>query len=380
MEKQSKVASAIALTFLAFVGTLTGLPILAAAGGGASPPGCGSLGDIADDGTPSILGPSTLTVADLRAWWQNTGKGQPSRLGIDIDDLIAIYLGEGDAEGVRGDLAFAQAVAETGYFTNSDTSINNFAGIAHYDHAASGAGFGSPIIGVRAQIQLLKKYAGGNDVDLAYANVSPNAGASASTWGGLAGTWASSTEYWTLLQGIFTSMLAFADGTNGEFADFSGAGLCPGGDLAVAGDYALPLERRWYDEHPEWFTRTHHDYPAIDIPVPTGTPLYAITNGIVISTPTSGRCGIGVIINGDDGAQYTYCHGDPGTHAVATGDRVTVGQYLMDSASTGNSSGPHLHFAIKIDGTARCPQSLLVGIFEGTVPTPASLPSNGCTH
>ena len=142
-------------------------------------------------------------------------------------------------------------------------------------------------------------------------------------------------------------MLAFADGTNGEFADFSGAGLCPGGDLAVAGDYALPLERRWYDEHPEWFTRTHHDYPAIDIPVPTGTPLYAITNGIVISTPTSGRCGIGVIINGDDGAQYTYCHGDPGTHAVATGDRVTVGQYLMDSASTGNSSGPHLHFAAR---------------------------------
>jgi hypothetical protein len=379
MDKQSKVASAVALTFLAFVGILTGLPILAAAGGG-SPPGCGSMGDIADDGTPSILGPSTLTVADLRAWWQNTGKGQPSRLGIDIDDLIAIYLREGEAEGVRGDLAFAQAVAETGYFTNSDTSINNFAGIAHYDHLASGAGFTSPIIGARAQIQLLKKYAGGNDVDLAYADVSPNAGASASTWGGLAGTWASSTEYWTLLDGIFTSMLAFADGASGEFADFSGAGLCPGGDLAVAGDYALPLERRWYDEHPEWFTRTHHDYPAIDIPVPTGTPLYAITNGVVISTPTSGRCGIGVIINGDDGAQYTYCHGNPGTHAVATGDRVTVGQYLMDSASTGNSTGPHLHLAIKADGTARCPQALLVGIFEGTVPAPASLPTGGCSH
>lgn len=379
MDNRSKVASAIALTFLAFVGTLTGLPILAAAGGG-SPPGCGSVGDIAEDGTPSILGPSTVTVADLRAWWQSTGKGQPARLALDIGDLIAVYLSEGDAEGVRGDLAFAQAIAETGYFTNSDTSINNFAGIAHYDTAASGAGFASPIIGVRAQIQLLKKYAGGNDVTLTNADVSPNAGASASTWGGLAGSWASSTEYWTLLDSIFTSMITFAGGVDDEFAAFTGAGLCPAGDLAMSGDYALPLERHWYDEHPEWFTRPHHDYPAVDIPVPTGTPTFAVTNGVVISTPTSGRCGIGVVLNGDDGAQYTYCHGQPGTHAVATGDRVTVGQHLMDSASTGNSNGPHLHFAIKVDGTARCPQSMLVGIFGGAVPGPAMLPTSGCSH
>ena len=34
-------------------------------------------------------------------------------------------------------------------------------------------------------------------------------------------------------------------------------------------------------------------------------------------------------------------------HAIATGDRVTVGQYLMDSASTGNSTGPHLHFEVR---------------------------------
>src|SRR5690606_14622530 len=102
---------------------------------------------------------SALTVSDLRAWWSSTGRGQPSRLGIAIDDLIALYVTEGDAEGVRGDMALAQAVLETGHFTNSDTAINNYAGIAHYDGAASGSAFRDPIIGVRAQIQLLKKYA-----------------------------------------------------------------------------------------------------------------------------------------------------------------------------------------------------------------------------
>jgi hypothetical protein len=58
-------------------------------------------------------------------------------------------------------------VLETGHFTNSDTAINNFAGIAHYDGAASGSAFRNPVIGVRAQIQLLKKYALGNDAPLA---------------------------------------------------------------------------------------------------------------------------------------------------------------------------------------------------------------------
>jgi murein DD-endopeptidase MepM/ murein hydrolase activator NlpD len=297
---------------------------------------------------------------------------------MDIGDLIAIYLSEGDAEGVRGDMAFAQAVAETGYFTNSDTSINNFAGIAHYDGAASGAGFRDPIIGVRAHIQLLKKFAAGNDVSLANADVSPNAGAAATTWGALAGTWASAPTYWTLLSDVYGSMLSAAGTIDAQGAAGSTTN-CPAGGLAVSGDYALPVDRSWYDEHPDWFTRPHHDYPAVDIPVPTGTPIYAVTNGVVVSTPTSGRCGVGVVLNGDDGVQYTFCHGGPGTHTVTVGARVTVGQRLMDSASTGNSTGPHLHFAVKIDGVARCPQEFLVSVVTETPIAAGSLAKAGCT-
>ena len=377
--KQPPLGAAIALSGLLTVGGFTALPILAV-GISASPP-CGQIGEIADDGTPSILGPSALTVAELRAWWTSTGRGQPPRLGIAIGDLIALYLSEGDAEGVRGDLALAQAVLETGYFTNSDTAINNFAGIAHYDGTASGSGFPDPIIGVRAQIQLLKKFALGNDASLANADVAPNAGAAATTWGGLAGTWASDTNYWTSLRSVYESMRTYAGTNPGQLEPSAptGAAPCPAGDLAISGDYALPLERRWYDEHPEWFTKPHHDYPAADIPVPVGTPLYAVTNSVVVSTPTSGKCGIGVVLNGDDGAQYTYCHGQPDTQAVAIGDRVTVGQYLLDSASTGNSTGPHLHFSIEAGGAKRCPQAFLVSIADGQPPTPDHLPTTGCT-
>jgi murein DD-endopeptidase MepM/ murein hydrolase activator NlpD len=377
-----KLPAAAALACLVTIGGLTSLPILAIGVGGSSPPGCGEIGEVADDGTPSILGPSALTVSDLRAWWNSTGRGQPARLGIAIEDLIALYLSEGDAEGVRGDRALAQAVLETGYFTNSDTAINNFAGIAHYDGAASGSAFVDPIIGVRAQIQLLKKYVLGNDAPLANPNVAPRAGASATTWGGLAGTWASATTYWTSLNSVYESMLAHAGTAPASPDPFDSldALACPGGDLAVSGDYALPVERHWYDENPRWFTKPHHDYPAADIPVPTGTPLFAVTNGVVVGTPTSGKCGIGVIFNGDDGAQYTYCHGNPGTQAVAIGDRVSVGQRILDSASTGNSTGPHLHFGIRVDGTQRCPQPFFVAIADGAPLAPRGLPTNRCAY
>lgn len=378
--KRPKLGTAIALACLVTVGGLTALPILAIGTGDASPPGCGQIGEIADDGTPSILGSSTLTVADLRAWWNSTGRAQPSQLGIDIADLIALYLSEGDTERVRGDMAFAQAVLETGYFTNRDTANNNYAGIAHYDGTESGSAFRDPIIGVRAHIQLLKKYALGNDTPLANADVAPKAGASATTWGGLAGTWASATNYWTALDSVYEAMLGHA-ATNPdqhEPPSMPESASCATGDLAVSGDYAQPVERHWYDEHPDWFSRPHDGFPAIDIPVPIGTPVYAVTNGVVVATPTDGDCGVGVVFNGDDGAQYTYCHGGPGTRTVAIGDHITTGQHVMDSASTGNSTGPHLHFSVEADGSYRCPQTFLVAIAEGHPLVPQGFPTSGC--
>lgn len=368
------------LTGVLAVAGLTALPILVIGVGDASPAGCATIGTVADDGSPSILGTATLTVDDLRAWWNSTGRGQPARLRIAIADLIALYISEGDAEGLRGDLAFAQAVLETGNFTNRDTSINNYAGIAHYDNAASGSAFRDPLTGVRAQIQLLKKFALGNDAPLANADVGTRAGASATTWGGLAGTWASAANYWTALNSIYQAMLRHPGPPPGSPPTTQLPSTSCGGEETAARDhYVLPLHRRWYDEHRNWFAAPHHDYPAIDIPVPIGTPAYAVTNGVIVGTPIAGKCGIGVVLNGDDGAQYTYCHGGPGTLAVAIGDRVIPGQHLMDSASTGNSTGPHLHFSVEAANAFRCPQAFLESIAEGKPVAPDGLPIAGCT-
>lgn len=85
-------------------------------------------------------------------------------------------------------------------------------------------------------------------------------------------------------------------------------------------------------------------------------------------------------MTGDDGAEYVYCHGKPGSQTVRHGDRVAAGQVVMLSASTGRSTGPHLHFGIRVKGEARCPQTMLESIASGNTP-PASetLPSSGCT-
>lgn len=140
----------------------------------------------------------------------------------------------------------------------------------------------------------------------------------------------------------------------------------------------------------------HHDYPAWDWPIPTGTPIYAIRGGRVVSTmywphnwwdygcaASSGgcsTCGIGVTIEDDAGVRWTYCHGD----AVLVGvDGVVVaGQQVLVSGNTGRSSGPHLHLQIRTpDGRPRCPQPLLRSLRDTAVgQDPHGLPAFGCSY
>jgi murein DD-endopeptidase MepM/ murein hydrolase activator NlpD len=66
---------------------------------------------------------------------------------------------------------------------------------------------------------------------------------------------------------------------------------------------------------------------------------------------------------------------------VAGSTTVSTGQLLGYSGNTGNSTSPHLHVELKYGGVNRCPQRLLLAIYDGmVVPHPSTLPTSGCTY
>ena len=101
---------------------------------------------------------------------------------------------------------------------------------------------------------------------------------------------------------------------------------------------------------------THHDYPAADIAAPAGTPLYALANGLVREAwaEPQGNCGIGFVIDTDDGQTWTYCHLSFLEPDVRSGALLAGGQLVGLVGSTGRSTGPHLH--LQLNPAASYPQ------------------------
>ncbi len=109
----------------------------------------------------TILGPSSLSAAQLTAWF-NSRPRPSSRPPVPIADLARFYIEEGQREGVAGDRAFIQAVLETGWFsfsTRVPPTFHNFAGIGAVDGGTTASSFPDARSGVRAQIQHLRAYA-----------------------------------------------------------------------------------------------------------------------------------------------------------------------------------------------------------------------------
>ena len=112
------------------------------------------------------MGDAVLTQGELAAWFKATS-GQTFRAGdgaVTVDQLVRIYYEEGAKEGVAPDVAFVQAILETGWFSFNGSMVkpsdNNFAGMGAYDGSGGSHVFEFPDVrtGVRAQLQHLRIY------------------------------------------------------------------------------------------------------------------------------------------------------------------------------------------------------------------------------
>lgn len=175
----------------------------------------GSPANSGKDPLVPVMGAPVLTAGQLTAWFADT-RG-PLQVGANnVAELAQLYIEEGQALGVRGDIAFIQAVVETGNFQYTGT--NNFAGIGHCDSCPRGYPFPTAREGVRAQIQLLRSYADKNlkTADLpggAMPGINPDRlgvrGCCASWWG-LSGVWASALHYGGTILSIYDGALTHA--------------------------------------------------------------------------------------------------------------------------------------------------------------------------
>jgi murein DD-endopeptidase MepM/ murein hydrolase activator NlpD len=100
---------------------------------------------------------------------------------------------------------------------------------------------------------------------------------------------------------------------------------------------------------------TNHE--GIDFGVPEGTPIRAAKGGTVIIASYQGGYGNYTCI--DHGGGLSTCYGHQSSFAVSAGQSVDQGQIIGYSGNTGASTGPHLHFEVRINGVAQDPMGYL---------------------
>ena len=163
----------------------------------------------------SILGDAVATKGQaVNLIKQNNPK---VKLECDVEEIVAFYWAEAQREGVRPDIALAQALVETGYFGFGGTvkpKQNNFCGLGTTGKKVKGAKFKTPELGVRAHIQHLLAYSAKKKpstkiVDPRYelAHAIRSERGFVDKWSGLQGTWAMGSNYCEKIMVIYQAML-----------------------------------------------------------------------------------------------------------------------------------------------------------------------------
>ena len=99
------------------------------------------------------------------------------------------------------------------------------------------------------------------------------------------------------------------------------------------------------------------NHKGVDFAASTGTLIYAAAAGTVTSAGYSGKAGNLIIINHGNGLLTYYMHCN--TIFVSAGQKVSKGQNIGQVGTTGNSTGPHLHFQVMNNGTPVNPMNYL---------------------
>ena len=115
---------------------------------------------------------------------------------------------------------------------------------------------------------------------------------------------------------------------------------------SAQGDYVKPVNEPTSTPYKasggSWSSGSH---TGVDFSAPSGTAVKSVTNGTVVKTGNGGAYGNEVVIKGDDGKYTQYGHLT--SASVQAGQKVGAGDQIAVSGSTGNSTGPHLHFEVR---------------------------------
>lgn len=147
---------------------------------------------------------------------------------------------------------------------------------------------------------------------------------------------------------------AFASLVNAVFHYPQGAVAQPGAPMQwpVAGEITSPFGER---DNPLGAGREFH--PGLDIAADEGTPIAAAAGGRVIAAGPDGGYGNAIVIDDGNGVTTRYAHC---SHIFArVGEAVSAGETIGAVGSTGHSTGPHLHFEVRVNGTPVDPAPLL---------------------
>lgn len=121
------------------------------------------------------------------------------------------------------------------------------------------------------------------------------------------------------------------------------------GSGAYSGTLGYPTNsRRISAGYPNYSSGRYHG--GVDFPVPSGSAVYAAASGtVIIAKNLNYSYGHYLVVDHGNGLSTLYAHNT--TLLVGVGSHVTKGQVIARSGSTGNSTGPHCHFEVRVNGT-----------------------------